>query len=42
MLSCKGLVRADFGNNEGKSILRARYGCKGPSTKKIFWFHPIL
>ena len=33
------MLRAGYGNKEGKGVLWADYES---STKQIFWFHPIL
>ena len=36
MLTCKGIIRAGYGNKKGKGILRAGYGSEGSSIKKDF------
>ena len=33
------MLRAGYGNKEGNGMLIAGYGS---SSKKVFWFHPIL
>ena len=37
VLAGKGIVRAGYGNKEGKRMLRVGYG-----SKANFWFHLIL
>ena len=39
MLAGMRMLRAGYGNKEGKGVLWADYES---SIKQIFWFHPIL